>query len=200
MPKLNAPQEKKQPKTEPNQQKTVALIGDSITELSTYPQNLAKLLGPTYTIGNFGACGTTITLNSANPYKYTEALTEAKKSEPEIVVIMLGTNDAEETVFQANLIADYLVLIEQFTALEKKPTVYLVKPPPIFSSWGGLSSEVLTKEILPAIEQIAKTANLILIDIFSVLQDSSYFFDGVHPNDFGGKLIAEVIYHTLAMN
>jgi lysophospholipase L1-like esterase len=200
MPELNAPKEKKQPKIEPNHQKTVALIGDSITELSTYPQNLAKLLGPTYTIGNFGVCGTTITLNSASPYMYTEALKEAKKSEPDIVVIMLGTNDAEETVFQTNLIADYLVLIEQFTTLEKKPTVYVIKPPPIFSSWGGLNGEVLTKEILPAIEQVAKTANVSLINVFSVLKNPSCFFDGVHPNDFGGKLIAEAVYHTLTMN
>lgn len=199
MPTVYAPQEKKQLKTEPDCEIRVALIGDSITELSTYSHYLTKLLGLAYAVGNFGVCGTTIALASVSPYMYTEALKAAKKFTPNIVVIMLGTNDAEETVFQANFIADYLTLIEQFTTLEKKPTIYLVKPPPIFSNWGGLSSEVLTTEIIPAIEQIAKTANLSLIDVFSVLQNSSYFFDGVHPNDSGGKLIAEVVYHTLTM-
>ena len=200
MPKQNAPQEKKQPKTDHEYEKRVALIGDSITELSTYPHYLAKLLGSAYAIGNFGVCGTTIALDSTNPYMYNEALIEAKKSEPDIVVIMLGTNDAEENIFQANFVADYLVLIETFTTLEKKPTVYLVKPPPIFSSWGGLSSQVLTLEIIPAIEQIAKTANLFSIDVFSVLQNPGYFFDGVHPNDSGGKLIAEAVHHALTVN
>src|SRR5512140_2718593 len=102
MPKVHEPEEKKQPKTEQDYKIRVTLIGDSITELSTYPHNLAKLLGPAYTISNFGQCGTTITMDSASPYMYTEALTEAKKSEPDIIVIMLGTNDAEKNVFQAN--------------------------------------------------------------------------------------------------
>ena len=101
MPTVYAPQEKKQLKTRHNCEIRVALIGDSITELSTYPHYLAKLLGAAYTIGNFGICGTTITQDSASPYMYTEALTVAKKSKPDIVVIMLGTNDAEENVFQA---------------------------------------------------------------------------------------------------
>jgi lysophospholipase L1-like esterase len=113
---------------------------------------------------------------------------------------MLGTNDAEETFFQTNFTEDYLMLIEQFTTLDKKPLIYIVKPPPIFSNWGGLRSELLTTEIIPAIERIAKTANFSLIDVFSVLQNPSYFFDGVHPNDYGGKLIAEAVYHALTMN
>ncbi len=199
-PPVYGSQEKKRLKTERGPKINAALIGDSITELSKYPHYLAGLLGSTYTIGNFGVCGTTITLDSASPYMHTEALKEAKKSKPDIVVIMLGTNDAEETFFQANFIADYLTLIEQFTTLEKKPIIYLVKPPPIFGNWGGLHSEVLALEIIPAIEQIAKTANVCLIDVFSALQNPSYFFDGVHPNDSGGKLIAEAIYHTLTMN
>jgi lysophospholipase L1-like esterase len=200
MPTVYAPHEKKQLKTGHDCEIRVALIGDSITELSTYPHYLAKLLGSAFAISNFGVCGTTITLDSASSYMYTEALKVAKKTEPDIVVIMLGTNDAEENVFQANFIVDYLRLIEQFTTLGKKPMIYLVKPPPIFSNWGGLSSEVLTRKILPAIEQLAKTANLCIIDVFSVLQNPCYFFDGVHPNDSGGKLIAEVVYHALTMN
>jgi acyl-CoA thioesterase I len=189
-----------QPKTNSKRPTKVALIGDSITELSTYPTHLAYLLGPAYTVGNFGVCGTTITLDSASPYIYTEAIKAAKKYEPDTVVIMLGTNDADKPILQANFLADYSTLIEQFSSLENKPNIYLVLPPPIFSSWGGLSGEVLTKEIIPAIERIAKTNNRSLIDVFSVLQNSSYFFDGVHPNDCGGKVIAEVIYHVLLLN
>ena len=108
MPTVYAPQEKKQLKTEHNCEIRVALVGDSITELSTYPHYLAKLLGSAFAIGNFGVCGTTITLDSVSPYIYTEALKAAKKFTPNIVVIMLGTNDAEETVFQTNFTEDYL--------------------------------------------------------------------------------------------
>jgi lysophospholipase L1-like esterase len=177
----------------------VALIGDSITELSTYPNHVAKILGSAYNVGNFGVCGTTIALDSASPYMCTEALKAAKEFQPDIVVIILGTNDAEDNVFQADLVRDYLALVEQFKTLESTSVIYLVKPPLIFSSWGGLSGEVLVKEILPAIEQTAKTANLPIIDVFAVLQNASYFSDGVHPNDLGGKVIAEAICHALTM-
>lgn len=200
MPMANASTKNTQTNQNPQRQIRVALIGDSITELSTYPIHLSKLLGSAYTIGNFGVCGTTITLTSGSPYMYTEALKAAKTFEPDIVVIMLGTNDADKTVFKANFITDYLSLIEQFSSLNNKPKLFLALPPPIFSSWGGLSGQVLTKEILPAIKRIDKVANLLLIDVFSVLQNSSYFFDGVHPNDIGGKLIAEAVYHALTMN
>jgi lysophospholipase L1-like esterase len=189
-----------QPQTNPKRQTKVALIGDSITELSIYPTHLAYLLGSAYIVGNFGVCGTTITLDSASPYIYTEAIKASKKYEPDSVVIMLGTNDADKPILQANFLADYSTLIEQFSSLENKPNIYLVLPPPIFSSWGGLSGEVLAKEIIPAIERIAKTNNRTLIDVFSILKNSSYFFDGVHPNDLGGKVIAEAVHRVLTMN
>lgn len=184
------------------QQTKVALIGDSITELTGYPHWAVEILGANYIVGNFGVCGTTVSFDSYSPYMHTDGFVAVKKFQPQIAVIMLGTNDADSSnnIYPGNFMADYLTLIEQLQVLPCKPRLYLVKPPPIFSSWGGLSGEVLLKEIIPAIEQTAKKAYLPLIDVFSALSTPDYFFDGVHPNEAGAKVIAEVICRAITMN
>jgi lysophospholipase L1-like esterase len=183
-------------------QTKVALIGDSITELTKYPRWAAEILGTNYTVGNFGVCGTTVSLDSCSPYMHTDGFVAVKKFQPQIAVIMLGTNDSDSSsnIAFSNFVDDYLTLIKQLQVLPCKPGLYLVKPPPIFSSWGGLSGEVLLKEIIPAIEQTARKASLPIIDIFSELSNPIYFPDGVHPNEAGSKVIADVICQTLTMN
>ena len=46
----------------------VACIGDSITELSTYPTDLEELLGCNYYVREFGVTGSTVVVNSYTPY------------------------------------------------------------------------------------------------------------------------------------
>ncbi|MGE5555144.1 MAG: GDSL-type esterase/lipase family protein [Methanocella sp.] len=183
----------------PTEKIKVACIGDSITELSGYPELAEKALGSRYEVGNFGACGTTVSLNSEYPYKYSEAFDQAKRFQPNIAVIMLGTNDANSASdpSQVTLKTDLLTLIEDLKASASEALVYLVKPPPIFSEWGGLSGEVLIKEVIPAIEQTAEELHFCVIDLFSALTDRSYFFDGVHPNGEGAKIMADVICQAI---
>ena len=57
----------------------IACIGDSITELSGYPEMAQQILGMNYIIGNFGASGTTVLFNSEYPYIRQEAFIEAKR-------------------------------------------------------------------------------------------------------------------------
>jgi lysophospholipase L1-like esterase len=90
---------------------------------------------------------------------------------------------------------DLLTLIEDLKASASEALVYLVKPPPIFSEWGGLSGEVLIKEVIPAIEQTAEELHFCVIDLFSALTDRSYFFDGVHPNGEGAKIVADLFFN-----
>ena len=52
----------------------IACVGDSLTEFTIYPDELKRLLNdPRYVIGNFGACGTTVSLDSELPYVHTGA-------------------------------------------------------------------------------------------------------------------------------
>ncbi len=176
----------------------VACIGDSITELSGYPNHAKYALGDSYIVGNFGACGTTVSLDSENPYVHSRAFIQAKEFKPDIAVVMLGTNDAK-TDFEGStrsFIADYLVLLDALKSLTSKPKIWVVKPPHIFDeTW--LSGHAMCTKIIPAVEEVAKQANLPLINVYSVVDKPQLFFDGVHPNDDGAKIIADVICQAI---
>ena len=101
----------------------VACVGDSITAgyLSScglnYPGQLQSLLGDGYAVSNFGVGGTTLLRNADHPWRNTSAYTSALASGADIVVIMLGTNDAKRAnwdPFSSQYPADYKELIEEF--------------------------------------------------------------------------------------
>jgi len=126
---------------------------------------------------------------------YSPAFNAIIKFQPNIIIIMLGTNDASQSFEQqcGNFSNDYLTLIERFQALESKPQIWTVKPPPIFNESLGLSIDAFEGDILPSIEKVANRNNLPVIDLYSVLSTRDYFIDGVHPNRAGARLIADAV-------
>ena len=187
--------------TNSSAQTRVALIGDSITELTKYPYYAMQILGSSYLVGNFGVCGSMVSLDSDCAYLHTEAFVEAANFKPDIAVVMLGTNDANLSFKEShmNFVEDYLVLIEKLQAFESKPWVWIVKPPPIINETLGYSIDGLAKGVIPAIEEAARRANVQIIDVYSALTNSHYFLDGVHPNDEGAKVIARVVCQAVVL-
>jgi acyl-CoA thioesterase-1 len=181
----------------------VACVGDSITGGTEYPADLWMLLGSTnYTVGNFGVGGSTAALDSWNPYINNSAFEQAKEFQPNIVIIMLGTNDANPLIRRSNgsFVNDYLKLVEEFQALSSEPKIYLVKPPPIFSNGTTPSAEYFRDKVIPTIEQVANQTNLPIIDVYSALANYSKFFrDGVHPDEQGAILIANEVYKAIIL-
>ena len=181
----------------------VACVGDSITGGTDYPADLWMLLGSTnYTVGNFGVGGSTAALDSGKPYMNESVFQEAKDFQPNIVIIMLGTNDANPLIRQGNgsFVGDYVKLVGEFQALSSKPKIYLVKPPPVFSNGTDPNAEYFRSNVIPTIEQVANQTNLPIINVYSALANSSDFFpDGVHPDSEGAILIANEIYKTITL-
>ena len=178
----------------------VACIGDSITSGTEYPSDLAKLLGSNYSIGNFGDSGATVRLDSSKPYMNQPAFKNAIEFEPKIIIIMLGTNDANPDLKQntSNFVDDYITLISEFQSLESKPKVLIVLSPPVFNNTIGFSSEIFSQNIVPSIELVASKTNLPIIEVYSsLLRHPQYFVDGVHPTDEGAKIIATIIYNVI---
>ena len=174
----------------------IGCIGDSITEGSGYPSYLQMMLGKSYTVKNFGVGGSTVLLGAGKPYMNQTAFESALGFLPDIVIIMLGTNDARPTTYQyiGDFVKDYEKLIEDFKGLPSEPEIYLVKPPPIFNDESGLSNANLVQGIIPCTEQVAKELGMPLIDVNTVLIDhAEYFPDGVHPTHTGAKVIASEI-------
>ena len=184
----------------PQAKRRIACIGDSITELTNYPHKLQKLLGENYKVGNYGACGTTISFDSQYPYRYSPAYIGAAQFKPEAIIVMLGTNDADPTTPRGRdvLSHDFEVLITSLQSSPIEPHVWVALPPPIFDETSGLSAMVLEKEVLPAVKQTASHLLLSIIDVYSALRSPSFFFDGVHPNESGAEVIANIIYRTVA--
>ena len=92
------------------------------------------MLGPNYTVGNFGVSGSTVSLNSSKPYMKQPQYTAAQKFDPEIVVIMLGTNDAHSYLqqYSGNFVKDYAMLADSFKNLSSTKQVLVVKSPPVY--------------------------------------------------------------------
>jgi lysophospholipase L1-like esterase len=180
----------------------VACVGDSLTQSTEYPYDLWMLLGTAnYTVRNFGAGSTTVSLGSETPYMNTSVFQSALDFQPNIVIIMLGTNDAQPSLrlYNTSFVGDYVKLVAAFQGLSSKPKIWIVLPPPIFSNQSGkISLEYFKFIVIPCIEQAANETNLPIIDVYSALASySNYFPDGVHPNSAGAELIANEIYKAI---
>jgi lysophospholipase L1-like esterase len=178
----------------------VACVGDSITEITGYPSTLQSMLGDNYTVRNFGSTGSTVLLNSWKPYMDQPQFVNAEAFQPDIVVIMLGTNDDLKELEQYNesFEGDYATLISSFQQLQSNPQILIANSPPIFSNNSDLSPLYLANTIIPQTDDLANKMSLPLIDVYNSFGNhTDYFLDGVHPNSQGAALIAADVYGTI---
>jgi alpha-L-fucosidase 2 len=178
----------------------VACVGDSITRDTQYPEILSTMLGANYSVKNFGVGRTTISLQFNKPYMNQTAFKDALGFNPDVVFIMLGTNDAylnEE--LRENFVNDYEILIDSFQSLQSVPEIYIGVPPPVFNNTLGLPANVLDDQVIPLVIQTASDLQLPMIDLHTPLLDSpENFEDGVHPNLAGSQVIASEIYDAIS--
>jgi len=180
----------------------VACVGDSLTQSTEYPYDLWNLLGnQSYSLRNFGAGSTTVSLQSETPYMNTTAFHDGLNFQPNIVIIMLGTNDAQPSLhqFNASFVSDYVKIVNDFKALSSKPKIWVVLPPPIISNQSGkMDSAYFEHTIVSSIEQAANEAKVPIVDVFSAFTgNEDYYLDGVHVNSTGAKLNADTIYQAI---
>ncbi len=178
----------------------VACVGDSITQWSGYPTDLQSLLGYSYVVKNFGVTGATFLLNTDRPYINQTAFEAAKQFQPQIVVVLLGTNDARTNIYESseNLESDITTLVEAVQNFDSKPRVIIATPPPLFNNTLGLSTTNLSDGVLPRLQQTAIQLDLHVVDVYDALvQHPEYFPDGVHPNGQGAQIIANLVYAAI---
>lgn len=195
------------PKPKPGQIR-VACVGDSITHgamivnraKNSYPRRLQKLLGSGYCVGNFGFSARTASENGDHPYMKENLFRESLAFQPNIVLVMLGTNDSKpynwnEEAFQSSM----RKLIESYAALNTKPEICLIAPPPAFPVRGKIlydvQDDVIKNKVGPAVKRLAEGFGFKCLDMYPVFDGKKQLFaDGVHPNKKGALLFAQNVF------
>jgi len=185
----------------------VACIGDSITEgagikdaETNYPEYLQILLGHDYLVENFGNSGKTMT-DGEQVYLKTNEYKRAIAFKPNIVIIMLGTNDTKPDRWPGDekFYGDYKSFIEKFQALPETQEIYICYPVRVFNNNFKIRESVLKYNIIPAIKLVGRRTDVNIIDLYSPFFDkASLLPDGVHPNEEGARLIASEIFKVIS--
>jgi len=185
----------------------VACVGDSITEgyglvwqsKTAYPVVLGSLLGQDYSVLNLGRSATTLRKKGDFPYWSCKEFYDVFTYQPDIIIIQLGTNDTKSQNWDSVSFAkDYQALIDTFKTIPSKPKIYVCIPVPVFKSKWGINDSTITREITPIIEKLARRNNLSVMDLHSQTYDQGEnFFDGIHPDVKGAKIMAEIIAQYL---
>jgi lysophospholipase L1-like esterase len=212
----------------------ISLVGDSLTwgmgasnrKLTSYPaviKGIVAASGNPKEVRNFGDNGKTA-LKSSQKHSYwnTPTYQSALKSNPSIVVIQLGTNDAKKAFWnETEFRNDYVDLIRTFQRLPTKPALYICIPPPLYSEQPvfGIQPHVVNKILPVVVPDIAVAANKLggsafkpvkVIDVFSALGGATTNFteaylvdrrtpmgkwpnDRCHLSDAGYRRVAETV-------
>jgi lysophospholipase L1-like esterase len=188
----------------------VACIGDSITQgdltatagnhPQPYPAHLQQLLGNKYEVTNFGMGGTTLLNKGDSPYQKQEVFRRAKDYQPDVVIIMLGTNDTkpQNWKFKLDFATDYRDLVSQFAALESKPRIFVCHPCYVPGAGNyGINEPDIDAEI-PIIDQVASEMRVGIIDVNGATRGHDDLIpDRVHPNNEGALLVAKTVAKEL---
>ena len=185
----------------------VACIGDSITagvgaknrKANSFPALLQSKLGDKYQVMNYGVSGIKMT-----NYKGHKNWKKALEFHPNIVVIKLGTNDTKDRkskdkeAFVSAYKTAYEEMLTALKNLPSKPTIYLCTPVPVFKDRWGINEKTTIEDVIPAINEIATQHKLQIIDLYKAMTGKGAMVpDGVHPNDEGYKVMAELIHKSI---
>lgn len=188
------------------QAKKLACVGDSITALpSSWCGVLAKKM-PEWSLKNFGVSGTNLAKGVGQPYWSSAQYKPSHDFLPNLVVIMLGTNDGVPRVWQggkSHFVMDYEELIDTYEKLSSKPRVYVIIPIPAGTGPFGHDPDIIADEIGPAVKKVAMTKGVTTIDGFNAFGgkdfDESLFgaTEQIHPNAKGQGILGDAVYAVL---
>lgn len=186
----------------------VACVGDSITAgvgtrdpgKDAYPAQLGRMLGDQYDVHNFGVSGATLLNKGDKPYQKEGAFHQVLELKPDVVVIILGTNDTkpQNWKFKDEFSADYKDLVGQLEALPSKPKIYVCYPVDVPGAGNyGINDAGLAEE-MPMIQTLAKKLGLTVIDLHTPFVGKPELLpDRVHPNTDGATLMAKTVAESL---
>lgn len=194
----------------------IVALGDSITfgagviktrKSDCWEAKLEQLLGGAYQVLNYGISGATLQNEGDCPYwnmqeKALRGFPEAALAlNPEIILMMLGTNDSKP--YNWNRERYEAQLDQRVKEIKANPAVkrlILLCPPYACPADGSdvvafdISGEIIRDDIAPMVKKCAEENGVECLDLYTLTEGhSEYFMDGVHPNSFGNRVIAAAI-------
>ncbi len=189
----------------------ITCAGDSLTygsgvlksrEIDSYPAQLQVKLGTTYLVSNYGLRQATASANGDLPYLKSEEYAQSLKSKPDVVLLMLGTNDSKTNNWNSEDYENGLrQLVESYQNLDTKPIVYLMRSPYCYAVKGGSEAEyhvqpqIVSNDIGQIVSKVADDRGVKVIDLYTDTEGLTdiYTSDGIHLNKSGYHLISQLI-------
>merc|ERR1719396_217674 len=119
---------------------------------------------------NFGHSGATLTSaapdeKTKTPYWTTSAYGASLSSWPDVVIIMLGTNDGTAFIwpeYKHEFEPTLRALVRKYQALASEPEVLLMVPPPLYQDmvYAGMLQTVINGELPAMIGRVARHMGL----------------------------------------
>lgn len=192
----------------------LACLGDSLTyghmwQNQAYPVYLSNLVSDKYDVGNFSYNGLSITGYGGsfdNPDERYIKRNEYKQSlefAPDIIAIMLGTNDATGWTNAQDIFEDeYRVLLDSY--LELFPDVrviMMVSPPCISPNQFSIPNDIIKENVNPIQRDLADDYGFEVLDLREEFEEvegyeSKYLRpnDGVHFTVEGAEYVASRVW------
>jgi len=196
----------------------VACLGDSITfghgvsasrERDAWTFVLQRMLGEDCKVLNFGINGASASEGCPESYRASGLLDRALSCGADTYILMLGTNDTKERIWNAQrykmgmrgIISD---ILRNTGRGGLAPKLFLMLPPAVFPMEDGrtaydVSAALLTDQVVPLVKKLAEEYSLPIIDLYTATKDHpEYYVEGVHPNAAGNLAIAQQVYADIA--
>lgn len=180
----------------------IACVGDSITEgwassnpdLKSYPAVLQKLLGDRYLVTNYGIGGSTLMRCSDSPYRDKWGYLRSMADKPDVVFLMLGTNDANRDYNIRRLdgfYADFVSMINEYRQVGA--CVVVMTSPELFCNPNNKNM----RRVVAWQKEAATRFGCPVVDINAFSHTRPYLFpDRIHCDDSGYAALAHYIWHT----
>ena len=186
----------------------VACVGDSLTDgykssngnksSTAYPAYLQQLLGDDYNVENFGKSSMTMIKDNGRSYWNTAEFSNSLEFKPDIVIIMLGTNDCKnwnEAAFRADAIA----LVNEYKALDTNPRIIFAVSPNVYLESGADITREKMSQVIPVQRALVEENGWESIDMYEKTEGKEYFYnaDLIHFTDSGYFYVAQCMHEAI---
>lgn len=188
----------------------IAFIGNSITigagvkipDVESYPSRVREMLkefyGDTCIVNNYAVSGRTMLKNGDFPIWNEGTFTQMWNSSPDIVFILMGTNDSKPYNWDVcgadQFTADYLAMIDTMKVRNPRTKFMIAFPPPAYKVVWDIRDSVILNGVIPIVDSISKIHNIPVVDFYTPLIDSVNLFpDFIHPGVEGSLVMAQMV-------